>query len=61
MPQYDSVSTYYVRDPSIVGALTTDPDWLALEAAAAPYVDASRGTLLAGFESVEYTRKWCRR
>lgn len=56
MPQYDSISTYYVSDPSVLGALTTDPAWIALEIAAAGYVDGSRGTLLAGFETVKYEK-----
>lgn len=53
VPQYDSISTYYVSNPSVLGALTTDPAWIALEIAAAGYVDGSRGTLLAGFETVK--------
>ncbi|KAK4642919.1 hypothetical protein QC761_401625 [Podospora bellae-mahoneyi] len=56
VPQYDSISTYYVSDPSVLGALTTDPAWIALEIAAAGYVDGSRGTLLAGFETVKYEK-----
>lgn len=53
VPQYDSTTSYYVKDPATLGALTSDPDWLALEAEAGPYEDISKGTIVCGYETVE--------
>jgi hypothetical protein len=42
-PSPTPCQSIYVGDPSVMAALITDPDWVALEVAAATYVDGSRG------------------
>lgn len=56
VPDYDMVTTYWIRSMDDMQALTTDPEWAELEKEAAARTNMSIGHLVVGHEIVHFEK-----